>query len=239
MTSKHLTILTHKTGGTIDQNSVLMDHVSDGDITHKMVKAAKYGTPMMKMGNGSPKVMVTAGVHGNELPPQIAALNLLEYLDGENLNGTVYVVPFAVPNATENDSRRFKGFDMNRSTKKSGSATNRILMATDKLGVLSLADFHSTKPGSNPGIESVFCSKKPCSESVKIAKHITEATQSRVICHKVAGALYGGALEDECNLKYIASVTCEVVSENNLVRAGSVEASSRQMLSYLEYFDIL
>jgi predicted deacylase len=239
MASKHLTIITHKTGGAIDQNSVLMDHVSDGDISYKMIKAARYGTPMMKMGNGSPKVMITAGVHGNELPPQIAALELLEYLDAEKLNGTVYVVPFAVPNATKNNSRRFKGLDMNRSAKKRGSATNKILMAVDTLGVLSLADFHSTKPGSNPGIESVFCSKKPCSESVKIAKHITNATSSKVICHKVAGAFYGGALEDECNLKYIAAVTCEVLSENNLVRAGSVEASLRQMISYLEYFDIV
>lgn len=239
MASKHLTIITQKTGGAIDQNSVLMDNVPDGDISYKMIKAARYGTPMMKMGNGSPKVMVTAGVHGNELPPQIAALELLEYLDAENLNGTVYVVPFAVPNATKNNSRRFKGFDMNRSAKKSGSATNKILLTIDTLGVLSLADFHSTKPGSNPGIESVFCSKKPCSESVKIAKHITNANSSKVICHKVAGALYGGALEDECNLKYIAAVTCEVVSENNLVRAGSVEASLRQMISYLEYFDVV
>lgn len=239
MASKHLTILTHKTGGAIDQNSVLMDHVSDGDISHKMLKAARYGTPMMKMGNGSPKVMITAGVHGNELPPQIAALELLEYLDNENLYGTVYIVPFAVPNATKNNSRRFKGFDMNRSTNKSGSATNKILMAVDTLEVLSLADFHSTKPGSNPGIESVFCSKKPCSESLKIAKHITEDTSSKVICHKVAGALYSGALEDECNLKYVAAVTCEVLSENNLVRAGSVEASFNQMISYLEYFDIV
>lgn len=239
MASKHLTILTHKTGGAIDQNSVLMDHVSDGDISYKMIKAARYGTPMMKMGNGSPRVMITAGVHGNEIPPQIAALELLEYLDGETINGTVYVVPFAVPNATNNNSRRFKGFDMNRSTKKTGSATNKILIATDNLRVLSLADFHSTKPGSNPGIESVFCSKKPCSESLNIAKYITDATSSRVICHKVAGALYSGALEDECNLNHVAAVTCEVVSENNLVRTGSVEASYRQMISYLNYFDIV
>ncbi|MTK63448.1 MAG: succinylglutamate desuccinylase [Methanobacterium sp.] len=239
MASKHLTILTHKTGGAIDQNNVLMDHVPDGDISHKMLKAARYGTPMMKMGTGSPKVMISAGVHGNELPPQIAALELLEYLDNVNLYGTVYIVPFAVPNATKNNSRRFKGFDMNRSAKKSGSATNKILMAAETLGVLSLADFHSTKPGSNPGIESVFCSKKPCSESLKIAKHITEDTSSKVICHKVAGALYSGALEDECNLKYVAAVTCEVLSENNLVRSGSVEASFKQMISYLEYFDIV
>ncbi len=49
---------------------------------------------------------------------------------------------------------------------------------------------------------------------------ITTETSSKVICHKIAGALYGGVLEDECNLKFTAAVTCEVVSENNMVSFG-------------------
>ncbi len=239
MASNHITILTHKTGGIIDNNSNLMDHVSDSEISNSLIKAARYGTPMMKMGNGSPKIMLTAGVHGNELPPQVAALWLLEDLNGKKLNGTIYVVPFAVPKATMKNSRRFNGFDMNRSSLKNGSATNKILRATDNLGILSLADFHSTKPRSNPGIESVFCSKKPCPESLKIAEHITNDTSSKILCHNIAGAMYSGALEDECNLRYMAAVTCEVVSENSTVRSGSSERSYSQMISYLKYFDIV
>jgi predicted deacylase len=232
-------ILTHKTGGIINKNKNLMEHVSKSTITDKLINAARYGTPMVELGSNSPKVILTAGVHGNELPPQIASLWLIEDLIDKKLNGTVYVIPFAIPHATMKNSRRFKGFDMNRSASKNGSATNKILNATDKYGITSLADFHATKPRSNPGIESVFCSKKPCTESLKIAEHITAATSSKVICHRIAGAMYSGALEDECNLKLTAAVTCEVVSENNTVRYGSVERSYLQMESYLKYFNIL
>lgn len=239
MASNRITILTHKTGGIIDKNVKLMEQVSDEEISHKMIKAARYGTPMIELGNDSPRIMLTAGVHGNELPPQIAAMWLLEDLYDKKLNGTIYVVPFAVPNATMNNSRRFKGFDMNRSASKNGSPTNKILKATANLGIISLADFHSTKPGSNPGIESVFCSKKPCPESLKIAEHITNINSSKVICHNKAGAMYSGALEDECNISHVAAVTCEVVSENCTVRRGSAERSYSQMITYLKYFDIL
>ena len=38
-----------------------------------------------------------------------------------------------------------------------------------------------------------------------------------MICHQEAGALYNGALEDECNLTGIPAITCEVVSRNGIV----------------------
>ena len=51
---------------------------------------------MIKIGDMHPKIMIIAGVHGNELPPQIAALWLAEELWGGNINGTVYIIPFAI-----------------------------------------------------------------------------------------------------------------------------------------------
>jgi uncharacterized protein len=234
-----VTILSHRTGGIVNENENLMARVPYGDICNRLIKAARYGTPMLKLGNGYPKIMLTSGVHGNELPPQIAALWLAEGLSVKNINGTVYIIPFTIPNATMNNSRRFKGFDMNRSALKEGTVSNKILNMIDELDVMSLADFHSTKPRSNPGIESVFCSKNPCSESLTIANHITKETTSKVICHKNAGTLYSGAIEDECNLKGISAVTCEVVSENCEVKPGSPERSYLQMISYLKYFNII
>ncbi len=234
-----ISVLSHKTGGRVTENQKLMGHIPEGNTSFRLIKAAKYGTPILKIGDGSPSVMLTAGIHGNELPPQIAALMLAEELRGREVNGTVYIIPFAVPYATMENSRRFKGFDMNRSALKGGSATNRILNFTHNLGIGSVADFHATKPRSNPGIEGVFCSKKPCPESLRIATHITGTTSSKVICHERAGTLYSGALEDECNLRGTAAVTCEVVSENCNVNPGSPERSYLQMISYLKYFEIV
>ena len=234
-----ITIISKKTGGRVNENENLIANIPNGDVSARLIKAARYGTPMLKIGDISPEIMLIAGIHGNELPPQIAALWLAEEFIEKDINGTVYIIPFAIPDATMKNSRRFKGFDMNRSASKDGSPSNKILKNTETLKIVSLADFHSTKPRSNPGIESVFCSKKPCPESLKIAKHITNATSSKVICHKNAGSLYSGAIEDECNLNGIAAVTCEVVTENCEVKLGSPERSYLQMLSFLNYFRLI
>jgi uncharacterized protein len=239
MVKDDIKIISKKTGGRVSENKDLMAYVPNDHIVNRLIRAARYGTPMIKIGDLSPKIMLIAGVHGNELPPQIGALWLAEKLWGCDINGTVYIIPFAFPEATMKNSRRFKGFDMNRSAAVSGSASNKIIKTADNLRVVSLADFHSTKPRSNPGIESVFCSKNPCPESFMIAKHITEVTLSKVICHNNAGSLYGGAIEDESNLKGTAAVTCEVVSENCEVTPGSPEKSYNQMISYLKYFGII
>ena len=136
-------------------------------------------------------------------------------------------------------SRRFKGFDMNRKASSEGYITNNIIKTIKSLKINSLADFHATKPHSNPGVESVFCSKKPRIQSFKIAEHINKISSSQVICHETAGSLYSGALEDECNLNGVPSVTCEVVSHNNKVDSGSLERSYLQMMAYLDYFDVV
>jgi hypothetical protein len=239
MVKDDIKIISKKTEGRISENKDLRAYIPNNIIADRLIKAARYGTPMIRIGDLSPKIMLIAGVHGNELPPQIAALWLAEELYGEDINGTIYIIPFAIPEATMKNSRRFKGFDMNRSAFVSGSASNKIIKTVDNLRVISLADFHSTKPRSNPGIESVFCSKNPCPESFMIAKHITKTTLSKVICHNNAGSLYGGAIEDESNLKGTAAVTCEVVSENCEVTHGSPEKSYNQMISYLTYFGII
>ena len=131
---------------------------------------------MVKIGNGNPKIMIVAGVHGNELAPQIAALNLIEEIYDLNLeskkensnksfNGTVYVIPFASPKSTMDNSRYFDGIDLNRSSHLPHTITNLILKKAKKLEVSAIGDFHSSAPNSNPGKEGIFCTKVPCSKS--------------------------------------------------------------------------
>ena len=239
MAFKNISTISHETKGEIEKNIHLMEHAPKGEFMNELVGAAKSGTPLIKIGHGSPKVMITAGIHGNELPPQVAATWLIENLSKAELNGTVYIIPFAVPHATMENSRRFKGIDMNRAASKGGFISNNIIHAIKTLKIDAVADFHSTKPGSNPGVESVFCSKSPCYKSYLIAKHITDSTSSKIICHKEAGTLYSGALEDECNLEGVPAVTCEVVSRNGLVSGKSPLRSYLQMEFYLKYFDTI
>jgi len=227
------------TGGDISLNPDLMKELIPGNIGKHLIDAALKGTPLLKFGSGSPCILLCAGIHGNELPPQVAFFKLLNYLEDKKINGTVYTIPIAIPYATMKNSRRFQGWDMNRKTFTEGYISNNILKTAQKLEIQAAADFHSTQPQSNPGIESVFCSKKPCYKSFKIADHITSQTSSKVISQEKAGTLYGGALEDELNLSGIPAVTCEVVSRNGKVDSGSVERSLMQMKSFLNYFNII
>ncbi len=227
------------TGGDISLNPDLMKELIPGNIGKHLIDAALKGTPLLKFGSGSPRILLCAGIHGNELPPQVAFFKLLNYLEDKKINGTVYAIPIAIPYATMKNSRRFQGWDMNRKTFTEGYISNNILKTAQKLEIQAAADFHSTQPQSNPGVESVFCSKKPCYNSFKIADHIIRQTSSKVISQEKAGTLYGGALEDELNLSGIPAVTCEVVSRNGKVDSGSVERSLMQMKSFLNYFNII
>lgn len=239
MTELELRTISPETFGDIRRNEILVEHILNNDFTNRILKTALKGTPLIKIGSGHPRLMLTAGVHGNELPPQIAALRMAENLKSQDISGTVFIIPFAIPQATMHGSRRFKGFDMNRKASSEGYITNKIIENIKFLKISAVADFHATKPNSNPGVESIFCSKKPCVESFKIAEHINEITSSKVICHEIAGSLYNGALEDECNLTGVPAVTCEVVSYNNKIDSGSFERSYLQMMAYLDYFDVI
>jgi len=227
------------TGGDITLNKKFMKELVPGEFGKNIIDLAKKGTPLLKLGSGNPRIFLCAGIHGNELPPQLAFFQLLDYLENMEIRGTLFMVPIAIPYATMKNSRRFQGWDMNRKTSKEGYISNTILKTVQKLAVAAAADFHSTQPQSNPGVESVFCSKEPCYKSFQIAEHITNQTSSKIISQEKAGILYGGALEDELNISKIPAVTCEVVSRNGLVDQGSVERSFLQMKSFMRFFKVI
>lgn len=237
--SEKISIVSPETRGQIEKNTILMEYLEECSIIDYLTNVTQHGTPLLKIGRGTPRIMITAGIHGNELPPQIASIYLIQNLLVSEMIGTLYIIPFTVPYATMENNRRFKGMDMNRTASKGGFISNNIIETIKNFKISAVGDFHSTKPGSNPGIESVFCSKNPSNQSYLIAKHITELTSSKLICHDHAGRLYNGALEDECNLRGIPAVTCEVVSRNGMVDKNSPKRSYIQMESYLKYFKMI
>ena len=98
-------IINTATGGDVTRNTGLSPFLPQTGLGRDVVTAARQGTPMLTFGSGNPHVMIVAGVHGNELPSNIAALRLIEFLDNTTLNGTVHVIPFAIPYSTSINSR--------------------------------------------------------------------------------------------------------------------------------------
>lgn len=224
-------------GAYISRNNYVLENLKINGLTQFILEKSVYGTPIFKLGNGGRKILILSGIHGNELPPQIANVWLINELVDSELNNTLYFIPFAAPKASMYNQRLFNSMDLNRSSHIKNSISNLIIQKIIDLGIDFVGDFHSTSYNSNPGFESVFASKSPTSESVNMAKHISENVGSKIISFDIAGSTYKGAVEDVCNLKGIPAVTCEVLSPFASVGEGSVLKSLSQMKSFINYFD--
>lgn len=231
-----MTYVSFLSRGYIAKNKNLFEKIDLTPFNKFVLQSAVYGTPIFKFGNSGKKILILSGIHGNELPPQLANLSLLNELIDADLNNTVYVIPFASPKSSMNNERTFNSVDLNRAAHITNSLSNMIIQAIDELKIEFVGDFHSTAYNSNPGVESVFSSKNPSPESYLIAEYISDEVGSDVISFDVAGSSYKGAVEDVCNLRGIPAVTCEVVSPFASVGKESFEKSLEQMKSFLTYF---
>lgn len=225
-------------GGYISRNRNLLEKLELNSLTQLILEKSVFGTPIFKLGNGGNKILILSGIHGNELPPQIAAVKLLNDLSNAFLFNTVYFIPFAAPKSTMNNERTFNSMDLNRSAHIKDSLSNLIIQKIEELGIDFVGDFHSTARNSTPGFESIFSSKSPTPESFLIANYVSRDVGSRLIPFDYAGSSYKGAVEDVCNLRGIPAITAEVLCPFANVGKGTVEKSYLQMESFLSYFGI-
>ena len=225
-------------GGYISRNRAVLDNLELNRFTQFVLEKCVYGTPIFKFGNKGNKILILSGIHGNELPPQVANVRLMNNLLDKDLNHTLYFIPFASPKSAMNNHRTFNALDLNRSAHIKNSLSNLIVRAVGNLGIDFVGDFHSTSFNSNPGIESIFSSKSPSPESYLIANYIAQDTGCDVLSVDFAGSSYKGAVEDVCNLNGVPAITGEVVCPFANVGRGTVEKSYAQMVSFLEYFGI-
>jgi len=231
--------ISHESGGYISANPSVFDNIPNTIVSRKVLIEAMKGTPLIKFGGGNPRVMIIAGVHGNELPSQVASMRLINELESLSLNGTVYIIPFTAPKSTMYNSRWFESADLNRVANIEGSLSNSILNKVKELEIISVGDFHSTGPNSNPGREGIFCTMNPSPESYQIGKYISDKTHSEILSYETAGSVYQGAIEDESNILNIPAVTCEVFCPNETTTYEAIEKSLKQMKYFLSYFDII
>ena len=222
--------------GFISRNTNLFKNLEMNRFTQFLLEKCVYGTPIFKLGNGGNRILILSGIHGNELPPQIANVKLLSSLLFEDLRNTVYIIPFASPKSTMNNERTFNGMDLNRSAHINDSLSNLIVREVENLGIDFVGDFHSTAFNANPGCEAIFTSKSPSAESYLMANYISRDVGSEIISFDYAGSSYKGAVEDVCNLNGIPAITCEVLCPFGNVGKGTAERSFAQMNSFVSYF---
>ena len=235
----NISILYPNSGGYITYNKELYKNLDNSKFTKQILKESTKGTPLIKLGNGDPKIMLVSGIHGNELPPQVASVKLCNYLLNNPFNGSIYIIPFASPESSMYNMRNFKNKDVNRTSDTEGTIGNIIVKTAKKLDIKAIGDFHSSSINSNPGKYAVFSSFSPSLESHLMGLFISKYTNCEDLCYKKAGVVFKGALEDESNLAVIPAVTCETVSAFKHVDKGSAEKSFNQMIAFLRYFGII
>jgi predicted deacylase len=239
-TAIRIDIINTKTGGDITQNSVLYHNIPKTVLSTQIISKAKTGTPMVTFGDGNgPKILIVAGVHGNELPAPAAAMKLINYLNGKTIHGTIYIIPFAIPYNSAHIQRYWNGKNPNEVANVYGTPTNIIVNLAMKLHVNALGDFHSSQPGGVPGKDAIFCTKAPTYKSYQIASYISKKTVTSLITYKTAGAEYPGALEDVCNQHGIPAVTCEVLETHGTITSTKLNKSYSEMIALLTYYGMI
>lgn len=228
--------ISNLSGGYISKNTHVFNEIELNPLNKFILEKSVYGTPILKLGDGGNKILILSGVHGNELPPQIANIRLLNELVNKEIRNTLFFIPFAAPKATMDNRRFFNTLDLNRAAHINNSLSNVIVQKIEELGINFVGDFHSTAFNSNPGVESIFSTKSPTPESFLISSYIAQDVNCKIISLDSAGESYKGAIEDVCNIKGIPAITGEVLSPFSTVGEGSVERSILQMKSFLSYF---
>lgn len=219
-------------GEDITKNNELMSYISENELNSKIIDSTKKGTPLIRLGDGSkPRVMIIAGVHGNELPPQIAALNLINELNKTCINGTVYIIPFIAPKATAYNSKLFNDQNLNLVADKPGSPTNIILNLAKKYQIDSLADFHATS--THPARDAVIYFLSIASS--KMAVYVNKKSNSKLLAH----IFNPGTLITACNTNKIPTILCEAKSADGTASNKSIYVSYKQMNAYLNYHQIV
>lgn len=132
----------------------------------KKIKAGKYGhfdieIPLLKIGNGNPKLTILTGMHGDEYS---GLLILRKFLDeAELLKGTLQVIFSANPLARAQKRRETEAdlLDLNRvfPGKEDGSITERIAhKITSIVGDSDLViDLHTMKSRVTPTVIQISC----------------------------------------------------------------------------------
>lgn len=82
-----VTMLNNDNGADIRQNQLIATNlgpnIKNNTLNNDIWDYTKNGTPVIKVGTGEgPVTVIIAGVHGDQIPPQVAAVGLVNYLNG-------------------------------------------------------------------------------------------------------------------------------------------------------------
>lgn len=153
-------------GGNVLANPEISQNIPRTSLSTKIFNMTKKGSVVVKLGNGNgPKLLISAGIHGNEEEANIAAMKYLEYIKHQKFNGTLYVVPFDIPRDTSLNSREYKGYDPNRNSNVKGTPGWKIVQFARAQGVKYILDVHAGAQVTANGVIYINNNLKPAEKN--------------------------------------------------------------------------
>ncbi len=137
-------------GGNVLKNGRIAKNMPKASLSRKIVSMTKKGSVVLKFGDGGgPKLLMCAGIHGNEVSANIATLKFIEKIANKKICGSLYVIPFIIPRDTEINSRAWyyskkkTWVDPNEVAHISGTPGNKIVKFALKNNISYILDIHT------------------------------------------------------------------------------------------------
>lgn len=192
-------ILDANVHGNVIKNTYINKYMSKTNFN--LMNKLKKGSVVYRFGNGSgKKVLICAGIHGNEPQGPLAVLKFMSFLKGKHINGTIYVIPFAIPRDTELNTRNYHGYDPNRKVSVKGSPTNKILKFALSKDIDYIMDIHAGNGVGSSGL--IFYQNR-------FEKSWASYVKNRAKCN-ILFKLNPGSLRMAASSKGINTITIEV-----------------------------
>lgn len=225
--------------GDVSNAPLIKKNIPNNYWVKNAVKATKFGIPLITIKGGNGKtVFMTSGVHGNELPSQVAMMKTIAYLTNRPIKGTVYIIPFVNVKAI-NNRVRLTDWDYNRIAHVSGTVSNNIVKLILHYKCDSYGDFHSTERPGDPYENIILGYKYPATKCIQLTNYLAKNCNVNKKFYSYAGEVYQWSLADYTNLKGTPAVICEVISKVNTLVPSAVNLSYRMMNQFLIYNKIL
>jgi hypothetical protein len=221
----------NKVGGDVTLNPEINSHIPKTDFACTIFRLEKNGSVMLKFGNGvGPKILISAGIHGNEEEANIAIMKYLEYIKDKNIKGTLYVIPFAIPQDTALKTRYYNGRDPNRIANETGTPGWNIVNFARKNGIKYILDVHSGEGVSYNGLLNINPSSTKSAE-YKWASYITKISG----CISREQPLEPGMVRTEAFKYGINTITLEV-ERDTVETISAAETEFNMINAAVRYF---
>ena len=226
-------------GGDVLENPDISKNVPNSTLSSQIVNMSKNGSVILKFGKGNPKVLIFAGIHGNEGASNIATLKLIESMKNKKIKGSVYIIPFTIPKSTAKNSRYWykgsKKYDPNRVANIPGTPGYKIVKFAKKNGIKYIIEAHSGGDFYKYKRGLIYANRYPTNKKeAQWIKYIKKNANPKISYTSVPPK---GYLRAYARANKITAITFEVEKDIGPISHWS-DVELKMMTSALRYFKL-